>query len=232
MKKYGKYIRKTRKTYRKTSRFAKKARTIRYRKRFQRRLNSVAEKKIKIASNNDAACISASSTGLFNDGLIKSCWPALGTGTNERVGSKIFIRSITLEVWICNVSDTVKTNGLVGLFIAKERRGGALRTIVVNSLFDVGKPLLHWEVYKQRCIKKMWLKTRHMEWSSGELSQTVKFKYRFKIMKDASLDIISTIPNIPDIYFLPVTFDAPFSQNGTTGGARYYARATMSYTDV
>lgn len=232
MKKYGKYIRKTRKTYRKTSRLARKVRRIRYRKRFQRRLNSIAEKKIKIVANNDAAVVPATSNGLFNDGLIKSCWPAMGTGTNERVGSQIFIRSITLEVYICNVSDAIKTNGLVGLFIAKERRGGALRSIVVNSLFDAGKPYLHWEVYKQRCVKKMWLKTRHMEFTSGELTQTPRFKYKFKIMKNASLDIISTIPNIPDIYFLPVYFDAPFSQVGATGPARYYARVTMSYTDV
>ena len=232
MKKYGKYIKKTRRTFRKTSRFARKARKIRYRKRFERRLNSVAEKKVKWIENGDSVLNAATSTGEINYGIIKTMFPAKGTLSSDMIGSKIFIRYLLIDLWIYNVNEDQRTNGIVGLLWIKERRPASAQTIQMKDFFFGGRPILNTDMYKNRQIKKLWLKTRNMYWSSTELPQAIHFKKRFKIMKNCGKDSGNNLPDLPDIYFAPVYFAAPFSSNGPTTAAHFAFRITMSYTDV
>lgn len=218
--------------FRKKSKFIRRARRIRGKKRFERRLNSVAEKKLKWLENGDSVCSAATSTGALNYGIIKSIWPAKGSGSSDMIGSKLFIRYILVDLWIYNVNDVQRTNGLVGILYIKERRPASAQLIELKDFFFGGRPILNTDLYKNRQIKKMWLKTRHMDWNSAELPQAIHFRKRFKIMKNCSRDSTSTLPDIPDIYFAPVYFTSPFSSNGTGTAAHFCFRITMTFTDV
>lgn len=232
MPKYGKFIKKTRRTYRKTSRLAKKARRIRFRKRFERRLNSVAEKKVTWEDTALAPLIAATSTGLLADGLIKYAWPGQGPEAWNRIGTKIYIRYLTVQLWITNISDVQKCNGRVGVLIVKERRPGSARTLKVSDFFLGGGPILQTNLYKGHQIKKMWLKTRHIHYNSTDLPQSVPFKFKFKIFKNSARDDTTLIPDIADINIVPVYFAAPYTAIGTTSPAQFIHKVTMTFTDV
>ena len=230
--KYGKYIKKTRRTFRKTSRFARKARKIRYRKRFERRLNSVAEKKVTWENVFDEPLIAATSSALLADGLIKAVFPTQGTETYGKIGSKIFIRYVVVDMWIYNVNDTNFTTGRIGVLIVKERRPASARGLEVQEFFAGGRPIINSNLYKNRQVKKIILKMRYMNVSSNEIPQSFHFKFRFKIFKNCARDSINELPDIADINIVPIYFAAPFSANGTQGPARFSHKVTMSYTDV
>jgi len=232
MRKYGKRIKKTRRTFRKTSRFARKARKIRYRKRFERRLNSVAEKKVTWEDQADVNLYAATATAQLGDALIKYTWPNQGPENYNRIGTKIFIRYITVNLWIYNISDTQKCNGRVGVIIIKERRPGSARTIRITDLFYNNAPILNQSLYKNSQIKKIWLKTRHMHYNSAELPQSINYKFKFKIMKNCSRDDATLIPDLADIHVIPVYFPAPYTAIGSTSPAKFTQKVIMSFTDV
>lgn len=231
MKKYGKYIKKTRRTFRKASRFARKARRVRLSKRFARRVNNVGEKKLSVSSFAASPLTAATSTGVITNGLIKTMMPAKGTEINQRIGNGIFIRYIHSTIWITPVGPTHQTAGRVGVLTLKERTARGLSGLQLNTFFDSGYPVLNINQYKNRQLKKMYLKTRNMDLASTELPKAVCFKYKFKIMRNCTFDV-SDNPSIPDIHLFPVYFAAPFSVNGDEGPSEVFGRHTMTFTDI
>ena len=64
-------------------------------------------------------------------------FPAKGTLSSDMIGSKIFIRYLLIDLWIYNVNEDQRTNGIVGLLWIKERRPASAQTIQMKDFFLV-----------------------------------------------------------------------------------------------
>lgn len=231
MRKYGKYIKKTRRTFRKTSRFARKARRVRSAKRFNRRVNNVGEKKMTQIELANIDLVAATSTAAIDDGIIKALIPPSGSGTSQRIGNKIFIRYVRVNLWYTPTSATRFNQGRVGLLIAKERTPRKIHVMEVQEFFHSGYPITKDNLLKNQLIKKVYLKLKNVDPNSTVLPKAVQFKFKFKIMKTCTIDSAG-VPSLPDIYLMPVYFAAPFSEVGVDGPSRVFGQYTMTYTDV
>jgi len=240
--KYGKkrFFRKThRKTYR-TSRKGRLSSRIRGKKRFERRLNSVAEKKMRL-SFGGLEMVSSASAGVLAYGVIKHTIPAEGTDSYEKIGSKYFLRYVTIRIAIANVS---AENMLIGklAFLELHERNAGTNSIQVNQIFggNHGPDSLD-KTYLKTNYKKIKVKYYNMTGppdpaghtfgpSTNSSGWNILIKRRYKIMQNIKTNKALTEAVVPDILIAVVYFPAPYS--GKVGNPAMSITHTLSWTDV
>lgn len=235
------------------SRLKRRFRAKLKRRRFIRQLNSVAEKKIKVVIGNQPSLIwnhpnQDPGIALINDNI-----PALGTGNNQRIGSKIFIRYVILEAFFAQIYPPLaELSGLVSHFIGKERyafSSGFVAPADITASYN-GLPCLNPYMLKNP-FRKMKLYHRrlypharriiegddgvnnyHAVSNHGSHTNAQIFRKKFKIMRTCTIQNIAALPRIDlsDIIWYPVHWNAEISL--VVGQPNWAYRLTMSYTDV
>lgn len=236
--KYGRHIRKTSRYFKKASRRFRKARRIAAKRRFERRLNSVAEKKLNnVTIANSKAIDAAASNTVLSNALLDLLYPAYGDANYNRIGTKIFIRYITVQITIYNVDTTHACYGMVGLLTAIEKKPGT-GTATLQDLLTGGLPNIQASYLKSQYSKlklKTWNMCAQAGWSAGGVytgfyPTQVRMKKRFKIMKNCTITTDNKF-SLPEIWVVPVYFAAPLSHILTNPG-EYSMEAAMTFTDV
>ncbi|AUM61647.1 putative capsid [uncultured virus] len=229
-----------RKIFRKKGRSFKKRRFIKRQKTFKKRLNQVAEKKLcetmYYSSNN--LLISNNLVSIW-PGIIHLGLPGVGTGPNQRVGSKIFIRYVRYRIIITPETTNAGLLGWLGILIIKEKNPHSCQGDLISTYIHNHKPMLNNDVYKDK-VNKMKLKMCRFQpnttvqtgnYVASEIPYQRVFNYKFKIMKECSIQSDFTI-NIPDIAIVPFAF---FDSNYSTivgTGVEVTSKIVMTYTDV
>ena len=102
-----KYIRRRHRTPFRRRRLFKKKKMLMRKKRFNKMLNTVSEKKVYQVARDTVALHSmakANSTVSADSILLSQMTPAQGTAYNQTVGTKIFVRYIRLQVAVTSGS--------------------------------------------------------------------------------------------------------------------------------
>jgi len=150
--KYGKYIRKTKYTRKASKGYNSSSKRRRRHRRvlatFQRKLNTVAEKKTLIFACPNAFDTQAHTSCGDNTQALAGIFSfmfanlAQGAGRNQRVGNKIFIRNIVIKGEFFNLQGTNAATGIVGFWLAREKQalsvfGKTRQQILTPSPFTI-----------------------------------------------------------------------------------------------
>lgn len=209
----------------------RKFRRVRIARRFARRVNNVGEKKMTVIPLANIDLVSATDTDPLDDGIIKTLLPPIGSGTSQRIGNKIYIRYVRVNLWFTPTSATRYTQGRVAMLVVKERVSRKVNIMTTDQFFTAGYPVIKDNLLKNNFIRKVYLKTKNVEPNSTVLPKAVNFKFKFRIMRTCTIDE-NLVPSIPDIYLMPLYFAPPFSDTGADGPSRVFGQYTMTYTDV
>lgn len=223
------------------------------RKRLIRQLNSIAEKKIKVALGGQPPLQYNHAGANPGIALISDNLPTAGTGNNQRIGTKIFVRYVILEAFYSNVwPPDIELSGLFSHFIGKERYAYASEIVSTSDIAASmnGYPCVNPFLLKHT-FKKMKLHHRHMYPNErrvivgsdgmvdyhqvsqrGTHTNTTVFRKKFKIMRSVNIytgGVVNKI-DIPDIIWIPI-----YWRNDVTlflGAVNFQYRLTMSFTDI
>lgn len=240
-----KRIRKTlRRPYKSSNRHFRKSRYRRSRafKRFARRVNAVAEKKMfsinlaqYVIPRFDAAL------GLDNGagGIINLAYLALvpGVGEGQRIGSKVFVRYVRFKLTLSPVDATSWTAGDVWVYHLIEKRPGSLAGLRYVDMF-LNPPHLFNPTNLKHSVSKCKLYRRRVNNAvpsaagvfPADSQQNVYFSKKLKIMKEVF--VTNGIINIPDHYIGCFYAQQPFSYNGAVGNSRILSGFDVTYTDL
>lgn len=224
------------------------------RKRFIRQLNSVAEKKIKTVLAGQP-CLPYNQANLDPGiGIISDNLPVFGTGNNNRIGSKIFVRYCTLEAFYANsiYPPVTQLSGLMSHIIVKERWPYVTERLTAADICNSmnGHPCLNPYLLKYTYTKMKKYDFRYKPHertvidgtdgvnqlhgipAHGEHTNARIFKKRFKIMKNVNLMPVGAAYkiDIPDIVWFPVYWHVDYTI--AVGNPSFQFRLTMTFTDV
>lgn len=252
-----KYIRKTR-YRRKKNRKSSLASKLKSKRNFERKLDSVAEKKVGVWSQNNLAILRQDS-GIIGGGIaIFGYVPNQGVDFTEMVGSKINIRYITVELFYGNPTGQAPADqfiGMVSIFVFHEREFGTYAVRAVQDFFvrnpgqeiDSTPLAINPYFYKQgfKKIKQYNLKVGshptycypvdavNNRFPGGVFNAKpwIIWKKKFRIFKQVKKKPGINAWDTPGIYILPVRW----SGNTTTliegADPEMQVKVTMTYTD-
>lgn len=231
-----KRIKKYKRRFRRPSRKYRKAKAIRRVKRFSRMLNKVAEKKMNdgtVYSDRDITVKTSDST--FDAfGLIFCCLPAVGSGPNQRIGSKIFVRYVWLEA-IYSMDATHSLTGTIFAMLWKKRKNAS--AVAFNTLINQLIPTWERDAIKIH-LSKVWFWKKRVSKLVGTQAglqnatapQFWLIKKKLRIMKEVVINA-GGYPEIGDYYFTFIDYGTVFAAKEADGGFMN-VKATMTYTDV
>jgi len=223
------------KKYNKKRRFSKR-RSLKF---FKKKLNTVAEKKMRQYNTFSIPVGLASGDGGLNTnyGLIKSSIPnVVGPASNERIGNKIFVRYIRATMIIVGGPNDYCA-GQIGLMYAKEKKPQSASDVSLTQMFQSTLPVpsptyVFKETFNKFKIKMLPIQSINAM-NLGVVESNVPYQYvikrRFKIMKEVNYDRLGNI-SIPDIYLRAFSFAG---LTGITGAGHTQNLWTVcTYTDV
>lgn len=215
-----------------------KAKRIKSKRIFEKKLNSVAEKKMNLLQFGVRDMIPTSQSGTYAQGVLYATFPNAGTGANQKIGTKIFIRYIRLQVlWQCVTGHSV--DGMIAFVLLKEKTPGAISNkLPIQNVYPNNVPIFNDALYKEyvskKRIKYIKVQSNATVSSSGVFTSDTPYQGRFdikiKIMKYAVRQNLQL--NIPDYFPQFFWFASGTWTNLHNATAQWDVNCTLTYTDV
>lgn len=238
MRKYGKFIKRAFKRYKRTSRRFKKARRISRFNRFKRRVNAVGEKKMNIVEQTDIQFYNLNSALVTGIRLMGATIPPQGAEGDQFIGTKYFVRYILVQLTIYNdlSSGARLSTGPHFVNFIWEKNPGSYSQTNLQVMDQEGNGINN-EFLKVH-FRKIWTSKPIM--LCPRMNSTtylnpypyrsfVQKRFKFKIMKECRVQAAGLV-GLPDIILLLSKNENIVSTIGD--GAHVNLKITLTYTDI